>query len=202
MKKSIILAALAFVTIVGAMSFRTIKFIFSNKELGLSRPSTAEAKGSFYDYSLKSLDGKQTIDFSKYKGKKVVILNVASKCGYTPQYADWQAFHKQYGDKIVVLGIPANNFKSQEPGTSDEIAAFCEKNYGVTFQMLEKVSVTGDDQHPLYKWLSHKDLNGWNDSAPSWNFCKYVINEKGELTNFFASKVTPDNEEFKKAVGI
>lgn len=200
MKKSIILASLALLTIVGVMGFRSISRIYSDKSLG--RPDATAPKGSFYDYSLKSLDGKQTIDFSKYKGKKVVVLNVASKCGFTPQYADWQAFHKQYGDKIVVLGIPANNFKGQEPGSSDEIAEFCQKNYGVTFQMLEKVSVVGDDQHPLYQWLSHKDLNGWNDSAPTWNFCKYVINEKGELTNFFSSKVKPDSEEFKKAVGI
>jgi len=202
MKKTLILSALALITVVGAMSFSTIKHIFSDKELSLSRPASALPKGSFYDYSLKSLDGKQTVDFSRYKGKKVVVLNVASKCGFTPQYADWQAFHKKYGDKIVVIGIPANNFRSQEPGSSDEIAEFCQKNYGVTFQMLEKVSVLGEDQHPLYQFLSKKDLNGWNDAAPTWNFCKYVINEKGELTNFFASKVTPDNEEFKKAVGI
>ncbi|WP_337042188.1 glutathione peroxidase [Emticicia sp. 17c] len=202
MKKTIILASLAILTIFGVMSFRTLKYLFSDKELSANKPSSVTAKGSFYDYSLKSLDGKETINFSRYKGKKVVVLNTASKCGYTPQYADWQAFHKKYGDKIVVIGIPANNFRAQEPGSNEEIATFCEKNYGVTFQMLEKISVVGEDQHPLYQWLSKKDLNGWNDNAPSWNFCKYVINEKGELTNFFASKVTPDNEEFKKAVGL
>lgn len=202
MKKTLILASLALITIIGAMSFRTVKLIFSNREFSAGRPSTLAAKGSFYDYSLKSLDGKETIDFGRYKGKKVVVINVASKCGNTPQYTEWQAFHKQYGDKIVVLGIPANNFRSQEPGSNEEIAEFCQKNYGVTFQMLEKISVLGDDQHPLYKWLSHKDLNGWNDNAPNWNFSKYVINENGELTHFFRDKVLPSNEEFKKAVGI
>jgi glutathione peroxidase len=202
MKKTLILASLAFIIIIGTMSFQVVKLIFSDRELIASRPASAEAKGSFYDYSLKSLDGKETINFSRYKGKKVVVINVASKCGNTPQYTEWQAFHKQYGDKIVVLGIPANNFKSQEPGSNEEIAEFCQKNYGVTFQMLEKVSVLGDDQAPLYKWLTHKDLNGWNDNAPNWNFSKYVINEKGELTHFFRDKVLPSNEEFRKAVGI
>ena len=202
MKKTIILGVLALITIIGAMSFRTIRLVFSNRHLSANRPETAEAKGSFYDFSLKSLDGKETVDFSRYKGKKVVVVNVASKCGNTPQYAELQAFHKQYGDKIVLLGIPANNFKSQEPGTNEEIAEFCQKNYGVTFQMLEKVSVLGEDQHPLYQWLSHKDLNGWNDNAPNWNFSKYVINEKGELTHFFRDKVLTSNEEFKKALGI
>lgn len=202
MKKTLILASLALITIIGTMSFQTIKLIFSDREFGADRPSTTAAKGSFYDYSLKSLDGKETINFSRYKGKKVVVINVASKCGNTPQYAEWQAFHKQYGDKIVVLGIPANNFKSQEPGSNEEIAEFCQKNYGVTFQMLEKVSVLGEDQSPLYQWLTHKDLNGWNDNAPNWNFSKYVINENGELTHFFRDKVLPSNEEFKKAIGI
>ncbi len=142
------------------------------------------------------------IDFQQFKGKKVVLLNVASKCGYTPQYADWEAFYKEHGENIVVLGFPANNFMGQEPGTNEEIASFCQKNYGVTFQMFEKVSVKGDDQAPLYQWLSQKDKNGWNDKEPSWNFCKYVVNEKGELTNFFASGIKPDDAEFRTAVGL
>lgn len=202
MKRKIIFATVSILTLTSLMSFRLIKMLFSDKEMVSVKPVNVMVKGSFYDFSLKSLDGKETIDFAKYKGKKVVVVNTASECGYTPQYADWQAFHKEHGDKIVVLGVPANNFGGQEPGSNKEIATFCQKNYGVTFQMLEKVSVVGSDQHPLFKWLSKKDLNGWNDKEPTWNFCKYVINEKGEVSHFFASGVKPNSPEFKKAVGI
>ncbi|MFY7912764.1 MAG: glutathione peroxidase [Emticicia sp.] len=202
MKKKFIFVTVSILTLTSLMSFRLIKMLFSDKKMVAVKPANVMAKGSFYDFKLKSLDGKETIDFSKYKGKKVVVVNTASECGYTPQYADWQAFHKEHGDKIVVLGVPANNFGGQEPGSNKDIATFCQKNYGVTFQMLEKVSVVGSDQHPLYKWLSKKDLNGWNDKEPTWNFCKYVINEKGEVSHFFASGVKPNSPEFKKAVGI
>ncbi len=207
MKKTIairlaVILSVSTLIIVGLMSFNIIKFLFSNKKMSLSKPAGIQAKGSFYDFKMKSLDGKTTIDFSQFKGKKIVVLNTASACGYTPQYADWQKFHQEFGDKIVVVGFPANNFGGQEPGSNSEIATFCQKNYGVTFQMFEKISVTGADQHPLYQWLSKKDLNGWNEKSPTWNFCKYVINEKGELTNFFASGVKPTSQEFKQAVGI
>lgn len=202
MKKKIIFATVSVLTITSLMSFRLIKMLFSDKKMVSVKPANIMTKGSFHDFKLKSLDGKETIDFSKYKGKKVVVLNTASKCGYTSQYADWQAFHKEHGDKIVVLGVPANNFGGQEPGSNNEIATFCQKNYGVSFQMLEKISVVGSDQHALYKWLSKKDLNGWNDKEPTWNFCKYVINEKGEVSHFFASGVKPNSAEFKRAVGI
>ncbi|MEZ4905634.1 MAG: glutathione peroxidase [Spirosomataceae bacterium] len=151
---------------------------------------------------MKALMGNEEIALSKYKGKKIILINVASARGYTPQYEDWQKFHEKYGDKIVVLGFPANNFGSQESGSNAEIATFCQKNYGVTFQMFSKIDVVGDNQHPLFKWLSDKTLNGWNDKAPTWNFCKYVVDENGKLTHFFASKIKPTDEEFKKAVGI
>lgn len=177
--------------------------LFADKSETASRPVTHEAaKQTLYDFKVKSLVGGKTVDLSKYKGKKVVILNVASKCGYTKQYADWEKFNKEHGDKVVVLGFPANNFGGQEPGTSEEIATFCSATYGVTFPMFEKVSVLGEDQAPIYKWLSTKELNGWNDKVPTWNFCKYVVNENGELTNFFASKVLPTDPEFLKAAGI
>lgn len=175
-------------------------FLFGSKSANRPAKVMAPTK-SLYDFTVKSLDGKP-VALSAYRGKKVVILNTASKCGFTPQYADWEKFYKEHGDKIVVLGFPANNFMSQEPGSNDEIATFCKKNYGVTFPMFEKVSVKGDDKAPLYQWLTTKSLNGWNDQEPTWNFCKYVVNEKGELTNFFNSKVKPDDAEFKKAVGI
>lgn len=168
------------------------------------RPQSTDimSTSSFYDFKMPALESGELIDFRQFKGKKVVLLNVASKCGYTPQYADWEAFNKAHGEDVIVLGFPANNFMGQEPGSNDEIAEFCQKNYGVTFQMFEKISVKGDDQHPLYQWLSRKEENGWNDKAPSWNFCKYVVNEQGELTNFFASGVKPDDAEFRKAIGI
>ena len=206
MKKNffLTLAALALVfTLTSFMSLSTlVKFIFSDSRAALSAPANAGAPTkNLYDFTVKSIDGKD-VSLKGFKGKKVVILNVASKCGFTPQYADWEKFYKEHGDKIVVLGFPANNFKSQEPGSNEEIATFCQKNYGVTFPMFEKVSVMGDDQSPIYKWLTSKDQNGWNDQVPTWNFCKYVINEEGKLTNFFGSKVKPEDEEFKKAVGI
>jgi glutathione peroxidase len=164
--------------------------------------TTSQSSTSFFDFKMPDLESGKTVDLSQYKGKKIVVLNVASKCGYTPQYADWEAFYKEHGDKVVVLGFPANNFMGQEPGSNEDIASFCSKNYGVTFPMFQKISVKGDDMDPLYQWLSQKDKNGWNDQAPSWNFCKYVINEKGELVSFFPSGVKPGDAEFKKAVGI
>lgn len=171
----------------------------------LYKTSTTDAvnvekpKKSFYDFKLNSIDGKP-IDFKKYKGKKVLLVNVASKCGFTPQYAELEELHEKYGDKLVILGFPANNFKEQEPGSNEEIAEFCQKNYGVKFQMFEKISVVGEDQHPLYQWLSKKEMNGWNDQAPKWNFSKYLINEKGELVKFFESKVKPMSEEVLTAI--
>jgi len=188
--KKIILSATFFLSLIAC------KEILSKPAGNLQTPKT---KISFYDFKMKSLDG-DTIDFSRYKGKKVLIVNTASKCGFTPQYADLEKLHEQYGDKVVVLGFPANNFAHQEPGTDKEISLFCTKNYGVTFQMFDKISVKGDDQCPLYKWLSHKDLNGWNDQAPTWNFCKYLINEKGELVKFFSSTVKPMSPEIIAAI--
>ncbi|GAB3490973.1 glutathione peroxidase [Spirosoma knui] len=205
MKNRILLTLTAlgvFILASGFMFKNIVKGIFSDKSEIAVAPAEIDAPTkSLYDFTVKSIDGKP-VSLSGFKGKKVVILNVASKCGFTPQYADWEKFYKQHGDKIVVLGFPANNFASQEPGSNEEIASFCQKNYGVSFPMFEKVSVAGNDQSPLYQWLTTKSMNGWNDKAPTWNFCKYVINEKGELTHFFASKIKPDDEEFKKAVGI
>lgn len=139
---------------------------------------------SIYDFKINSIDGEE-IDFTKYKGKTLLIVNVASKCGYTPQYADLEKLHEQYGDKIVVLGFPANNFGGQEPGSNEEIATFCQKNFGVKFQMFEKVSVKGNDQHALYKWLKEK-----TGEEPSWNFCKYLVKPDGTV-KFFKSGVNP-----------
>ncbi|MEZ0610304.1 glutathione peroxidase [Fibrella sp. WM1] len=198
------LAAAAVVILISTMSFsRLIKHVFSDKEEALSAPATLEAAPakSLYDFTVNSLSG-QPVALSQYKGKKVVIMNTASKCGYTPQYADWEAFYEANKDKVVVLGFPANNFANQESGSNEEIASFCQKNYGVTFPMFEKVDVVGTNQAPLYKWLTTKSLNGWNEQAPGWNFCKYVVDETGKLTHFFASGVKPNDPAFKKAIGI
>jgi len=140
--------------------------------------------GSLYDFNLTALDGS-TVDFSRYKGKALLIVNTASECGYTPQYADLQKVHELYRDKITILGFPANNFGGQEPGTNAQIASFCQKNYGVTFQMFEKISVKGADQHPLYQWLKEK-----SGKEPTWNFCKYLVKPDGTV-KFFASGVNP-----------
>jgi glutathione peroxidase len=143
---------------------------------------------SVYDFKIKSIDG-ELIDFKRYQGKTLLIVNVASKCGYTPQYADLEKLHENYGDKVVVLGFPANNFGAQEPGSNAEIAEFCKKNYGVKFQMFEKISVKGADQHPLYQWLKEK-----TGQEPTWNFCKYLVKPDGTV-KFFPSKVHPLDAE-------
>ena len=148
---------------------------------------------SIYDFKINSLDG-QLVDFVQYKGKTLLIVNTASKCGSTPQYEELQKLHEQFGSKITILGFPANNFGAQEPGTNLEIAEFCKQNYGVTFQMFEKVSVRGDDQHELYKWLKAK-----TGSEPSWNFCKYLVKPDGSVT-FFSSKVKPMDKQILDAI--
>jgi glutathione peroxidase len=180
-------------------SFTFLLLTFFGALLTVSFMDDNKPKKNLYSFKMTSIDGEE-IDFSKYKGKKVLLVNVASKCGYTPQYGELEELHEKYGDKVVILGFPANNFGNQESGTNAEIAEFCKKNYGVKFQMFEKISVAGDDQHPLYKWLSTKDMNGWNDKAPKWNFTKYLINEKGELVKMFDSKVKPMSKEMLDAI--
>ena len=143
---------------------------------------------SLYDFKLNSIEGK-VIDFSQFKGKNILIVNTASKCGYTPQYADLQKLNDTFGSKVTILGFPANNFGGQEPGANAEIATFCQKNYGVSFQMFEKISVKGSDQHPLYEWLKEK-----TGQEPSWNFCKYLIKADGTV-KFFKSDVNPMSKE-------
>jgi glutathione peroxidase len=182
----------------------TILSFFGCKEIKTRPGNVTEKTGdkqSFYEYleanptaKVKSIDGKD-VDFSQFKGKKVLIVNVASECGYTPQYEDLQKLSETYKDKLVILGFPANNFGGQEPGTNEDIQTFCKKNYGVTFPLFEKISVTGDDQHPIYKWLTTKDMNGWNDQQPKWNFNKYMLDESGSLIKYYSSTVKPfDNE--------
>jgi glutathione peroxidase len=131
---------------------------------------------------------------SSLKGKKVLVVNTASKCGLTPQYEALQALYKKYGgDKFVIVGFPANNFLNQEPGSNKEIEEFCQKNYGVTFPMMSKISVKGDDMAPIYQWLTQKSKNGVKDSEVAWNFQKYMIDENGRLVDFASPKTKPDD---------
>jgi glutathione peroxidase len=172
--------------------------IAMSKDTGLDRtnfnpPIIVKAK-SIYDFKVEALDGS-TIDFASFKGKKILVVNTASQCGYTPQYEGLEALYKKYQDKLVIVGFPANNFGGQEPGTNTEIKEFCKKNYGVTFPMAAKVSVKGDDVAPIYKWLCSKSENGVLDAEIGWNFGKFLLDEKGNLINYFPSKVTPMSEE-------
>lgn len=148
------------------------------------------SSNNFHDLQAKDINGS-IIDFNQYKGKKVMIVNTASECGYTPQYADLQLLHEEFGDKLTILGFPANNFGGQEPGTNDEIAQFCKSNFGVTFQMFAKVDVIDNNQHPVYKWLTTPALNGKNEQSPTWNFCKYLIDEKGVFITFLGAGTNP-----------
>ena len=173
--------------------FITFIFIITSISAG-KKNGFASGNSAIYSFKLKTLDGEE-ISLLKFKGKKMLLVNVASECGYTPQYKNLQALHEKYKDKLVVVGFPANNFGEQEPGGSMEIKQFCTKNYGVTFQMMEKISVKGEDMHPLYKWLTNKSENGVCDEAPKWNFCKYLIDEKGKIIKFFSSKVDPLSED-------
>ena len=153
-----------------------------------------EAK-NFYDFKVKTLYGED-YDLAQLKGKKVLVVNTASKCGFTPQYADLQTLWEKYGgDNFVILGFPANNFMNQEPGTEEEIATFCQVNYGVTFPMMEKISVKGDDIHPLYSWLTNKSENGVMDQNVRWNFNKFMIDEKGKLVDYAPSKTNPMDDK-------
>ncbi len=157
--------------------------------------STVFAQKSFYDFKVKDIEGND-FDLASLKGKKVLVVNTASKCGLTPQYKQLQSLYEQFGgEKFVIIGFPANNFMKQEPGTNEEIAEFCEKNYGVTFPMMGKISVKGDDMHPLYHWLTEKSNNGILDSEVGWNFQKYLIDEKGQLVKMVEPKVKPDDDQ-------
>ncbi len=154
---------------------------------------------SIYDISLISLDGS-ALDLNEFKGKKILFVNTASKCGFTPQYEALQKLHEMHGDKVQIVGLPCNQFLGQEPGSHEEIASFCQKNYGVSFQMTEKIDVKGKNQHPLYQWLTNKEKNGSEDSSVKWNFQKYLVNENGELQAVFAPKTDPLSDEIIAAI--
>lgn len=162
--------------------------------LFLLTAATHKPSNSIYKFSVEGIDGGK-IKFKKFKGKKILVVNTASKCGYTPQYADLEKLYETYKEKLVIVGFPANNFRQQEPGGNDEIKKFCTENYGVTFPMAAKVSVVGDDIHPLFKWLTSKSENGIMDAEIKWNFTKFLLDENGKLIKVFPSKVKPMDAE-------
>lgn len=150
---------------------------------------------NFYSFSAKNIDGDE-ISMEQFKGKKILVVNVASKCGFTKQYADLQKLYEEYGgDDFTIIGFPANNFLKQEPGTDEDIKEFCTLNYGVTFPMMAKISVKGDSIHPIYQWLTKKENNGVMDAKVSWNFQKFMIDENGNLVNYASPKTKPYNEK-------
>ena len=173
-------------------------FAIFTKTLSITnKPIVMSSNKSFYDIKINSLQGKP-VNFESFKGKKILIVNVASKCGFTPQYKDLQNLQNQYQDQLAVIGVPCNQFGKQEPGSSNEIQEFCEINYGVSFLITEKIDVKGKNQHPLYAWLTNKKENGRKNSSVKWNFQKYLIDESGELIDYFYSMTSPSSSKIKK----
>ena len=158
---------------------------------------TLPTNNSIHSFKVKSIDGGM-IDFAKYKGKKILVVNVASQCGYTRQYDGLQKLYDANKDKLVVVGFPANNFGSQEPGSDGEILQFCKARFGVTFPMASKISVKGDDTAPIFKWLTSKTENGVLDATVGWNFTKFLLDENGKMIAYFPSKIEPNSEEITK----
>jgi glutathione peroxidase len=158
-------------------------------------PLTLSGQKSFYDFTVLDIEGNE-FPLAQLQGKKVLVVNTASKCGLTPQYEGLEELFEKYGgDNFVIIGFPCNDFASQEPGTEEEIATFCKKNYGVTFPMMSKIHVKGEEQHPLYKWLTEASENGVEDSSVSWNFQKYMIDENGNLVGHVPPRKKPDCNE-------
>jgi glutathione peroxidase len=156
---------------------------------------------SIHNFKIESLEGS-SIDFSDFKGKKIMLVNVASECGLTPQYQQLQELYENHSDKVVIVGCPANNFGAQEPDSNEQIKEFCTVRYGVSFPMTAKISVKGEDMHELYQFVTKKDLNGFEDSEVKWNFQKYIFNEEGKLIKVIAPTVSPIDEEVLMSLGI
>lgn len=161
---------------------------------------TKQPPVSFYSLQT-TLNNGDTLDFASLKGKKIMLVNTASDCGYTNQYEDLQKLSEQYKDKLVVIGFPANDFKEQEKGTDEDIASFCKKNYGISFPLAKKtVVIKSAEQNTVFKWLTDSTMNGWNNKPPAWNFSKYLVNEEGVLTNYFGSSISPSSAEVVSAI--
>lgn len=172
----------------------------SGKGKMLVNPKGVEPKSPFYDLTAQLNDGK-VLDFGQLKGKKVLLVNTASNCGYTGQYAELQKVHEKYQDQVAIIGFPANDFKEQEKADDEEIAQFCQVNFGVDFPLSQKSRVIdGAGQHPVYQWLTQTDKNGWNNQQPDWNFSKYLVDENGRLTHYFGPAISPLGEEVIEAL--
>ena len=171
----------------------TVFFIKETNTIKMDKTQQA----SIYDISINSIIG-EPINLKDFKGKKILFVNTASECGFTGQYEDLQKLYDMYQDKLMVIGVPCNQFGSQEPGSADQIQSFCSKNYGVTFLMTEKIDVKGDNQHPLYKWLTDKDLNGTKSTSVKWNFQKYLVSPEGKLIDYYYSITTPMSSKITK----
>lgn len=166
-----------------------------NQQNTITQENSTSMDNTIYQYTVTDLYGKP-FDFSTLKGKKIMVVNTASKCGFTPQYAQLEELYKKYkDDNFVIIGFPANNFGQQEPGSNEEIAEFCSVNYGVTFPMMSKISVKGDDMAPIYQFLTEKSKNGLEDSEVKWNFQKYLLDENGHLVKVYYSRTLPTDPE-------
>jgi len=181
--------------------FTGYKKLFGKSTKVLSNKNNTQPVHSFYDLSVELNDGN-VLRFDSLKGKKVLLVNTASDCGYTAQYNDLEELYEKYKNQIVVIGFPANDFKQQEKGTDAEIAEFCRKNFGVSFPLAKKGTVIkSKEQEKVFQWLTNKNQNGWNDKQPSWNFSKFLINEQGFLMYYFDPAISPLSEEVLKAIG-
>ncbi len=181
---------------------RKVSEAVGSKATIASNTSHTQPLQSFYSLNATGITG-QPISFDQFKGKKVLLVNTASACGFTGQLDELQKLQDQCGDKLVVLGFPANDFKNQESGNNEDIASFCKINYGVTFHLVQKTSVVKSaSQHPVYQWLSDKNKNGWNEVAPDWNFGKYLVDENGVLLNYFGTAISPLSEDVVSKVQL
>lgn len=164
---------------------------------GNAQNDIQEPKANIYDIEIEDISGTK-IDLTDFQGKKILFVNVASECGFTSQYKDLQQLHEDYKDKLVIIGLPCNQFGGQEPGSEQQIMSFCERNYGVEFLMTEKIDVKGKNQHPLYAWLTKKEINGVKDSSVKWNFQKYLVDENGRFVDYYLSMTKPMSSKITK----
>ncbi len=165
----------------------------------LGNSQVVKPNKSIYDIKIEGIDG-EVLDLKQYKGKKILFVNVASKCGFTKQYDGLQELSEKFEDKLVVIGLPCNQFGAQEPGQNNEIKSFCKLNFGVEFPLTDKIDVKGDNQHPIYEWLTNKEINGKVNSSVKWNFQKYLVDEEGRLVDFFYSTTTPMSSKITKLI--
>jgi glutathione peroxidase len=184
----------------GAMALMTGCFFGKSKTVDAQTAKESNPNESIYTIKIMQLDEKTALDLSQYKGKKILFVNTASECGFTPQYEDLQKLQDKYPEKLVVIGSPCNQFGGQEPGNSDQIATFCKKNFGVTFMLTQKLDVKGTNQHPLFQWLTSKSKNGVLDSEVKWNFNKFLVDENGKLVAYFASTTGPMSSDITKLI--